>query len=685
MAFKRWKRSETNKETAKEIAEKYGITGFQALLLQTRGLAGEPEIEAFLYPERLTFDPLTIKDMQKAVERIETALENDQKITVYGDYDADGVTATAILYSYLQTRTDNVNYYIPERNRSGYGLNNESVGALYEQGTQLIVTVDNGISANEQVDLANSLGLDIVVTDHHVPGDILPKACAVVDPHRQDCPSSFKDFAGVGVALMLICALEGEGSFDFILDTYSDLACIGTIADIVPLTGINRAIVKRGIESIRIGERMGVMAIIEAAGIKAEGITSDEVAFKIAPRINALGRLGSSESTVELLLCDSPELAEKLAIEMNTENERRREIETSVSEAVTAQLCAHPEYVSERVIVVYGEGWHGGVIGIAASRLVEKFGKPCIIISSDGETAKGSGRSIAGFSLYNALDFCSDILLGFGGHELAAGLTLKPENVDLFRRKINEYARMYYKTMPVPEIKLACKLNPASVSSELAHQIKILEPFGSGNSVPLFALCEMKITGVDELGSGRHLRLTLSKNGSFVQAMMFFRTRRDFPFDKGDIIDVAVTLDEGEFRGRPTVSVIVRDFRQSGLDQEKIVEGGALFDRFKREEELTEDEVSALLPGRDDLAAVYRAIRSGNGWHGDIYYFSSRVGGSIEYSKMLTCLSVLCSKKLVSIDETGGRTDISLCPVEGKVDIESSEVMMKLKGGTANV
>ena len=685
MAFKRWELCKTNKELAKEVAGQCDISGFQALLLQTRGLNLPDEIDSFLYPEKLSFDPFTIIDMQKAVDRIEQATANGEMITVYGDYDADGVTATAILYSYLQTRTEMVSYYIPERNREGYGLNNDSIELLSNQGTQLIITVDNGISAMEQVEFASRLGVDVVITDHHVPSDVIPDACAVVDPHRIDCTCSFKDFAGVGVALMLICALEGADNYDFILDTYSDLACIGTVADIVPLTGINRAIVKCGIDSIRRAERVGINAIIEAAGQDIDAIDSESIAFRIAPRINALGRLGSSANSVELLLCDDYDTAHEFAESMNRENERRRRIENEVLEEVEKCILLDPDIASQRVIVVDGKDWHGGVIGIAASKLVERFGKPCIIISCEGDTAKGSGRSIKGFSLYNALSACSDILLGFGGHELAAGLTVSTENIKLFRQRINDYAREHFPVMPVAQIELACKLNPSALNVDLVQQVSILEPFGSGNSVPIFAFCALTVTEVTPLSGGKHLRISLVKNGSFINAMLFFKERKDFPFDKGDVIDIAVTLNINEFRGRKNVTTIIKDFRPSGMNQEEIILGNVLFDRFNCGECLSNDDVLALLPDRDDLATVYRYLRSNNGWHGDIFYFPAKIGNKVCYSKLLTSISVLKSKNLVSVVQNGANVEIGMCEVEGRVDIESSEVFKKLRGGTRYV
>ena len=400
MRRKKWTVAKCDKDFAATVAQELGTDAFAALIATSRGLNDINEIDRFFDADAsLTLDPFSIKDMDAASERINLAIDDFERICVFGDYDADGVTATALLYSYLETRGADVIRYIPDRIDEGYGMNCEAIEYLSGLGVKLIVTVDNGVSAIEEAKKCKELGIDLVVTDHHKVGEELPDAIAVVDPHREDCPSEFKEMSGVGVAFKLVCALEG-GEEEMLLSEYGDLVALGTIGDVVTLTGENRAMVRKGLEMINKEPRPGITALMHEAGVYNKIFTSSTAAFTICPRINAAGRMSSANKALELLLCDDDDTASFIAEEINSMNSKRQHTETDIFSQAEKQLENNPEMLNDRVIVVDGEGWHPGVIGIVAARMVERYGRPCVVISRDGENAKGSCRSIEGFSIY---------------------------------------------------------------------------------------------------------------------------------------------------------------------------------------------------------------------------------------------------------------------------------------------
>ena len=374
--MKNWKVADLDKVEAKKIQTEYQLPAILAMLLQIRGITSKEEIEDFLFNENFIASPFEIKDMQKGADRIRTAIENGELICVYGDYDADGVTSTALLYSYLETVGANVMYYIPSRETEGYGMNISAIDTLYEKSVGLIVTVDNGISAREEVAYANSLGIDTVITDHHVPSGEIPDAVAVIDMHREDCPSKYKMLSGVGVAFKMVMALEGEYcDIDSLLDNYSDLLCIGTIGDIVELKSENRVFVKHGTQNIQNSDRTGIQALLSVAGLAGKKISSGNVSFTLVPRINAVGRLGLSQKSVSLLLTEDDERAEEIAIQLNEDNAERQQIEKSILLKIDEKIKNDPSVLLDRVVVIDGEGWHQGVIGIVAARVKEACGK----------------------------------------------------------------------------------------------------------------------------------------------------------------------------------------------------------------------------------------------------------------------------------------------------------------------
>lgn len=679
MILRKWEVRPLDKERAAVFAQTYGVPFFLAMLMNIRGLDDAAHLREFLGEGEPLSDPFLLKDMDKAAARITRAVDNMEKIAVYGDYDADGVTSTAMLYSYLETRGADVIFYIPQREGEGYGMNMGAVEYLKEQGVSLIVTVDNGISSVQEVARANELGIDVVVTDHHRPQEILPDAVAVVDAYRPDDTSPYKHFSGVGIAFKLLMALEdGAGDVEDLLEAYSDLAAIGTIGDIVPLTGENRTLIRAGLERLSQSDRPGVQALLENAGIAGKALTSTNVAFTLVPRINATGRMGAPERAVRLLISGYEEEAEVLSEEICADNEERRRVEAEIAEAAFADIEAKG-YMKDRVVVVDGENWHHGVIGIVASRVTERCGKPCMIISRGETEAKGSGRSIEGFSLFEAICACGDLLIKFGGHPMAAGITLKPENIEAFRKRINQYAAEHFPQMPTQTVTLDCKLNPAALSVSMAQSLTQLEPFGNGNPQPVFGLFNMELSNVTPVGGGGHLRLTLEKNGAVITAMRFNTKPEELPYHIGDKIDLAVQLEAREFRGQPSLTVIVRDMKFAAFDTEKNIASLASFEKWQRGEVLSAEDKKRLYPDRACLAAIYRALRTVNGKETDQVRFVSQFGKDMTLGLFKTALLVFEERGLVHSEIADDTFTATLIETSGKTDITRSPVLLALQ------
>ncbi len=676
--MKLWTVAPLDKSEAQEIQTKYELSGIIAMLLQIRNLKTKEEIEDFLYNDSYIASPFEIKDMDKACARVRAAIENEEFICVYGDYDADGVTSTALLYSYLDAVGANVMYYIPSRESEGYGMNISAIDALSEKGVKLIVTVDNGVAAIEEIRHAKSLGIDTVVTDHHMPLGELPDACAVVDLHRADCDARFKQLSGVGVAFKLIMALEGEYcDTDSLLDNYSDLLSVGTIGDIVELRGENRVFVKRGLQSLMNTDRAGLYALINNAGLMGRNITAGNVSFTLVPRINAVGRLGLSGKSVELLLTEDETEAEQIAVAMGYDNTERQQIERDIVQKIDDEITSNPSLVMDSIIVIDGEGWHQGVVGIVASRIREAYGKPAIIITRDGENAKGSGRSIESFALCDAVAACSDLLTHYGGHPMAVGLSLPSENIELFRKRINEYADA--QKMPFDRLHIDCKLNPASISVDLVEELAAMQPFGAGNPVPVFGFYNMTLVNIIPLSNNKHLRLVLSRGGVNISAMMFFTSTDELAYEKGDVLDIAATLDINEYNGKKSVSVIIKDIKAHDDDPEQILESGRVFEEFCRGNALSKQRLLSILPERGDFALLYRFLRDNNGYAQKIETLVSKLGHKLSFGKIRAALEAMSELGLIRIREGMKSSRIELNKTTQKVDLESASIIKKLR------
>lgn len=679
--MKNWKVESIDKEYVKGISEEFNIPIITSILLFIRGIREPDEIQKFLYENEELDDPFLTIDMDKATQRIFFALNNKERICIYGDYDADGVTSTALLYSYLDEIGADVTYYIPSRETEGYGMNNSAVDKISQTNTKLIITVDNGISAGEQIDYAKSLGIDTIVTDHHTPPENLPNAVAVINPHRKDCPSEFKYLSGVGVVFKLIMALEDENlDMTRLLNKYSDIAALGTIGDIVSLTGENRILVKSGLKNIINLNNIGISALLDTAGLKGnKKITAGKLSFTIVPRINACGRLALSEKSVELLLTNDYNNAKSIAQELAEDNTIRQNIEKEILEEVLLYIDNNPHIKYRRVMVISGDNWHQGVIGIVASRVKDIYGKPTIIITKDGENAKGSGRSIDGFSLIEGITTCNDILPHFGGHPMAVGLSIKTTDIEEFSIRLNEYANLQGK-MPLPELRIDCKLNPKCFTVELARQISVLEPFGSGNPTPVFGLYNMLLENITPVGGGNHLRLTLSRDKVKITAMQFFTKAEQFPYKVGDILDIAVNIDINDYNNKQSLSIIIKDIKPNNLDTGIVMEDNEIFERLMNLEKLSTDEIEKITPTRDDFAEVFRFLRKERKWEYPPYIICSRINNPrINYGRLQVILLAMHQLSLIDYSQKAGKNSIKILPVKGKSNLNNAKIMQRLK------
>lgn len=678
MAHTIWECVTANKEKSREIAERFELPAFAGHLLTTRGFTDNGSIEMMLGMNEPDFrDPLEINDMGKAAARIEAALENFEKIAIFGDYDVDGITATAMLFSFIDMNGGNAFAMIPDRIKDGYGIRRSTIDYMASQGTKLIVTVDNGINAVEEAEYAASLGIDMVITDHHQPGDILPKAVAVVNPHRHDDNSEFKHYCGAGVVFKLLCAICGD--WTIVAENYADLAALGTVADVMPLVDENRLIVRLGLETINRRERFGIDALIKAAGLGDKVLTATDIAYTLAPRINAAGRMGSADRALHLLLSEDPEDAAYRAADLCEDNSRRQNCEIQMASETAKMLDANPDLLCDKVMVIDGEGWNVGIIGIYASRMCEGYGKPCIIISKDGDIAHASGRSLPGFSLYEALKHCSELLELYGGHEVAAGLTIKTENIPAFRKAINEYADSL-DMMPIPKLRIDCELQAKHLNIGLVEAAQLLEPFGEGNPVPVIGIMGCVVKDVTHLKNGAHQKLLVGNDAGNIEVMFFSVQDAFFPYKRGDKVDIAVKLSINEFRNRQSLSAVAVAIKPSNVDRKQTILDERLHEAFRRGSKLSAEQLERLTPGRSDVEVLYRYLRERGSFGGDFETLFSVLSahGIDNYARMLCALDVLRETGLVTTAGSGTKSRITLCAVSGKVNIENCNTMKRL-------
>ena len=620
-------------QAVREIAEKLGVSELLAVMLYNRGYVTADAASRFMRFEETDFhDPYLMADMEKAVDRIFLALKEKQKICIYGDYDVDGVTSVSTLYLYLCELGGDVCIKIPKREGEGYGVSCAAVDTLAADGVKLIITVDTGITAKAEVEYAKSLGVEFVVTDHHECRADLPEACAVVNPHRPDCQYPFKELAGVGVVFKLVCACEmrccRENSVSVIDGIrsvclrFADLTALGTIADVMPILDENRLIVSMGLKLMENSPREGLKALIEASSKKPEDskkrkINSSFIGFGLAPRINAAGRISDATIAVKLLLASDTEQAKYFAQELCAINRQRQIEENRIAEQAYKMIDDLADLDQNPVIVLENNDWQQGIIGIVASKITERYGLPSILISFDGSTGaeetafddgKGSGRSIKGMNLVEALGYCDDLLVKYGGHELAAGLTVKRGNLDEFCARINEYAREHLDEDAFKIcVDVDCELKATDIKLDIAKELARLEPCGTGNAVPLFVMRDVTVKRIIPTRGGDHTRLFLEKDGVGINAMYFGVGGASLGFECGDLIDIVFNLDINDYKNVQTVQLIIRDTRLAYTYTKRLEEEKSRYVQVKSggEHSVAEDFV----PTRDDCARVYTLLR----------------------------------------------------------------------------
>lgn len=606
--LKRWNIGSPDAKKAALLSRQGSISQLCAEVLVSRGIESLEKAGSLLNVSELS-DPFLLKDMQQAADRILAAVDSGEKICIYGDYDCDGVTSTVMLTDWLLCAGADAEWYIPTR-KEGYGMREAQIRSMQERGISLIITVDNGISAIDEAKLIKELGMELVITDHHRPGDALPKAAAIVDPFRADCPSPFKTICGAVVVLKLIAALDG-GDWEPVLEQFGDLAALATIADVMPLEGENRFIVQRGLQLLANTERMGLLSLMAVCGIpEGSAVSAQAAAFQLIPRINAAGRFASASIAARLLLTDDPDEAQMLAGEIHALNDDRRATEQQITDEIFDLIRQNPQVLAERVLVFAGENWHHGVIGIVAARLMERFGKPCFLMARETDGYRGSARSFGDFSVFECLKACESHLLRYGGHPGAGGFTVSEDEKDAFFQAIQAYAAQQNPVMPVMTADAVRAVEPQQMTTENVGGLQVLEPFGAGNPKPLFVLPEMHVTEVTALSGGAHTKLRLRKGNAQSEVLIFRMRPEETGIFAGMTLDFLVETEIREYMGRDSLTLRAEDWRISERAQEQAIAAQAAYDAYIRGEMLPAPAYyQRMCPHRQDLIAVYQAVQ----------------------------------------------------------------------------
>ena len=686
MKFPVWHVAQTDCAAVERLTDA-GYPYLVSSVLASRGVSCPEQATEFLTQETtLVHSPFLMKDMDKAVARIDRALSDGERIAIFGDYDVDGITATCIMVDYLKGRGADVVHYIPRRIEDGYGLSCEAIEGLRKGGATLLVTVDCGITGVEEVAYARSIGMDVVVTDHHECKETLPVAAAVVDPRRTDCEYPFKHLAGCGVALKLVLALGGPDREEALFSRYCTLAAIGTVADVMQMTGENRTIVSRGLASLDRSDFIGLHALLKEAGLAGREISSVQIGFVLAPRINAAGRMGAADMAADLLLCQDPVQAEELAKALCALNRERQSVEQTIYSQAEEMIEQMPEE-ERRALVLASETWHQGVVGIVASRLSEKYSRPSFMIHLNGGVGKGSCRSWGGFNLFAALESCSDLLLGFGGHELAAGFTIDEANIPAFRARMNQYAAEYW-VGKAPESALEVDVElrqPGRVTLQEVEALAALEPYGSGNARPLFCLMGATLLRTQNVGQNRHLKLRLGKGNAQFDGIFFSTTSAACGCAEGDRVDAAFYLQVNEFRGSRTVQLQMVDIRPSLSASSREQECLTLVEQCAAGEPVSARNAHRMLPSREQYAAVWRSLvhLTPEGALHTAYLpllrsLSAAMGKADSFLRSAFCLAVFQERGLLKLEIQGDTIDIQLAGRDKKVRLEDSEYIRRL-------
>ena len=615
--------------------------------------------------------------MDRACARILEAIDREETIVVFGDYDVDGVTATALLYQHLKGMGASVKCMLPSREGDGYGLSKNAIQSIHDKGYRLIVTVDNGISAVDEAAFAASLGVDLVITDHHLPPEALPQAVAVVDPRREDDRSPFKGLCGAGVAFKLCAALDGCTPEEM-LDYCGDLAAVGTVADVMPLTGENRTLVKAGLRQLCQTDRPGFVALLDEVGLSGKPITAENISYAIAPRINAAGRMDNAVTALQLVLCEDEERAGELAHKLNEINAARQETEQEIVRAAQEQLDKEPSLLEDRVILLWGRDWHPGVIGIVASRLVEKTGRPVIVVSVDANgEGKGSGRSVQGFNLHACIGSCADLLVRFGGHAMAAGLSVREENLPELRRRLNEWAARECPVLHTPPLTCDLSIHLDRITVESVRRLEQLAPYGADNPTPVFLLEKAVVEGIYPVSEGKHSRLRLRQGNASIYAVWFGMRPEQLPYTQGDAVDAALNLSVYEAPRGAQLSGRILELHPAGLGT-TASQQAALVQALRRGTPLTAEQKQTVAPARSDIIAVYRELQTRR-WHADDLQPLFAKLGEENTGKILVAVAALEQVGLIAAKERDGIRFWELVPTAGKKNLADAPILKCLE------
>ena len=685
MRYKQWKIAHPSPEGRAQL-ERAGIPSLLACVLSARGVTEPEQAWKLLTPgEEPLLDPMLLKDMDRAVLRVGRALKTGELMAVYGDYDVDGITSTCLLTDCLTRLGGRVRSYIPDRLEEGYGLNEEAVLHLAQQGVTLIITVDCGITAAREVEFARELGIDVVITDHHECKQAIPEAAAVVDPHRPDCPYPFKGLAGVGVALKLAMAAAGPDRAGLVFREYADLAAVGTVADVMPMTGENRTIVQTGLAALAHPRRVGLAQLMEEAGLGDKPVTSVSIGYTLAPRINAAGRMGQADLAAELLLTRDPGRAAALAQELCALNRERQTIECEIFQECVQRLERRPQ---SGVILLADEHWHQGVVGIVASRLTEKYSCPAFMVCLDQGMGKGSCRSWGGVNLFHLLTQCQDLLEGFGGHAMAAGFTVREENIPALERRLRQLVLEEQAGEELPSLlDIDAAVLPQELTVEAVEALDALEPCGAGNPRPVLVLTGAHVISAAQVGRGRHLKLRLEGRGVPLDAIFFSVDGSELGLTPGCRVDVAFYPQINDFRGVRSVQLQVVDLRHA-MTRAQLEQ--SIYEKYRRGEPLSPQEAQSLLPTRAEFVCLWRYLErqcAGQTFLEDtlarIAQKSARSGGQSERpNHTLVCLEVMEERGLISLERQSGRVQITLHRLEHKVDLNASAILRRLREAT---
>ena len=652
-----------------------GYPPLSAMVLASRGLTDPKQAKSYLDCNAQLYDPFLMTDMDLAAGRVGLAIDRGEKIAVFGDYDVDGITSTCMLTDFLRRQGADVRSYIPSRLEEGYGLNPIAIHQLSEEGIKLIISVDCGITAIAEAELCRSLGMELVITDHHECKDRLPAAVAVVDPHRPDCGYPHRNLSGVGVAFKLASALCGDQ--EAVLRDYADMVCLGTVADVMLLQGENRVFVARGLESLRHTKRPGIAALMRESGCVPEQVSASTIGYNLAPRINAAGRMGQIDLALDLFLTQDEEEAAELARKLCDLNRQRQAVESQIYAQAVSML---PDGQPPEAIVLADDTWHQGVVGIVASRMAEEYCCPAFLICLDGEHGKASSRSFGGFNLFSSLTALSPLLESYGGHELAAGFTIARQNIARFREDVCALAAAYYADSgPRTVLEIDCVIPPELMTVRNVERLSILEPCGNGCPKPVFAMEKLTVERITMVGGGRHMRLRLRSGHHVLGAIYFSATPETASIEQGDLVDVAFNAQINDFRGERTVQMNVLDIRPSCCAESS----PELYEYARIRTGLTRSGAALLLPDRVTLGDVWRYLAAAGPTIREnpiclCRKIVRRSGRPLSVGKLLTCLDIFADVGLLQTHRLHKYIRIDLLHTNGKADLNQSNTMQLL-------